>query len=131
VSIAENVSDFADGFDEVKSETLGEVAKLVLLRVKGKDTPFEVVGTIATGWMAKFNEFFSASVFRIADITAATAALVRRASHVMIIDSEIPALNNVVFAGDGKAQPPLQNPYWSYVATSEKRTYFPAGGQEV
>jgi hypothetical protein len=112
---------------------LWAAAKLVLLKVNGKTRPFDIVETITTGWTAKFKEFFSVSVFQIADITAPTASKIRNASHVMVIDSsKLPALNNVVFEGDGKAQPPLgENPYWSYTATSRKEQYFPAEQQEV
>lgn len=122
---------YSRGFDAKRRAFLGPNAKLVLLKVKGDVKAFDVVGTIEKGWMGNFSEFFGASTFRIADSSSATAALIRRASHVMVVDSEKPALNNVVFAGDGKAQPPLQDPYWSFVATSEKRTYYPTGGQEV
>lgn len=106
-------------FNVLRELFLGKGAKLVLLRES--DGPFRATFVIATDWHPKFTEFFARSTFRVADLTAETARAIREATHLMVVDSSVAAINNLLFEQDADTQPPLDRGYWNVRATSQNK----------
>lgn len=125
MSVAELVADFGEAFDELREEFLGAEAKVVLLREEGKTKAFDDVVTVTSGWWSpKYSEFFGNSTFQIADVSQAFANQVRKASHLMVIDSAFPALNNTLHELASESAPPdSESPWWKLRAKPLGRKY--------
>jgi hypothetical protein len=115
---------YAKAFDAKRKIFLGSNAKMLLLDEVGTDRPFDVIETVIAGWGVDFSDYFRDSTFKVADVTSAFAAKVRKSTHLMIVDSTNSGLNNVLFELQGETVPPLGgDAYWRIRATSLRRTY--------
>lgn len=125
-----------DVLDLFKGLFVGEAAKLVLLREDGATKAFDTDGgfpyTVAAPWNPEFSEKFGYTIFRVADTSAEFAAIARKATHVVVTDSLIPSLNNVIHSkltGDNETAAPDADPTWRICGRPEGRKYI--SGSEV
>lgn len=124
-AVHEVLAGMVDAFDAVRREFWGENAKLVILRRDGQANQYEVLHTAASGWWAE-DPSGANILMKLADITAATSAHVRNAGFVMIIDSELPGMNNVVCEIRGATTPPTgTQPCWLLRTRNIGRVFLP------
>jgi hypothetical protein len=86
-------------FDRQRKRSLGEVAKLLLLRTSRDDDSadkWEVLHTVETGWSADFSERFELPTFNVAREDDEFGQMITDASQVVVIDSDKPALNGKI-----------------------------------
>ena len=118
--------DFALAFNDLRTELLGVNAKLVLLEEDGETHAFNDLQIITTGWYPEYSTFFGNSTFHVADVTAATAKNIRKASFVVIRDANLVTYNNVLFEMKSDTAPPDSNiPWWRIRAEYVSRKYVP------
>lgn len=116
-------SDFANGFDEIRRQLLGNNARLVLLKEtdrESKDEPeFEIVKAFSEGWYPKYSEFFGTTTFNIADIHQLTAQKIRESSHLIVVNSNLSSINNLLHElTTDTAIPTPDKPIWGIRAKS-------------
>lgn len=114
-------------FDVLRKLFLGKDAQLVLLREDGSTAAFETLATIASGWHSKFSEFFGNQSFYVADITTNFGSFSgpgRKVTHLMVVNSKLPTLNNVLHETLAEtAAPDASKPWWRIRAKSVGRKY--------
>lgn len=119
-------SDFAKGFDEVRKALLGDNAKLVLLQEEGTTVPYNQLQIITSGWYPEYSSFFGNTTFHFADITGLTGNNIRNASFLMMIETFLEAMNNVVYEMKPETAPPDSNtPWWRIRASTTNKKYIP------
>jgi hypothetical protein len=124
MSISTIASDFAQGFDDIRKELLGLDAKLVLLKEDGVAVAFNEVQVITVGWHSEYSTFFGTTTFHVADLEATTASNVRKATHLIVKDSTLAALNNTLHEMKAETAPPSSDsPWWKIRAEPLSRKY--------
>lgn len=128
MSTAEDITGaYADGFDAIRAELFGEQADLLLLKADGGGQKFRTLLTLVAGWTAEFSEFFGSTTFQVARDDDEFNAAAREASHVIVVKSERPALNNQLFEVDSSSTIPAGvEPYWRIRAKQTGKRYIPA-----
>lgn len=117
-------SDFAEGFDEIRKEILGPRAVLVLLRDDGGAKAFTELSVVEAGWYSEFSRFHGTTTFHVADLSTATAANFRKATHLIVRDSALVVLNNVLHEMKAETAPPSPDiPWWKVRAEPMNRKY--------
>lgn len=124
-STLEKVSkDFGRGFDEVRKELLGKKARLVILKQSGETVPFIEIYSVVSGWHARFSDRVGAVTISIADISQAFAIKLREVSAVVILDSDLPTTNNLLFeVAEDSIAPSVDHPFWRLEVNSTGRFY--------
>jgi len=124
MAISEIVAALAEGFNAIRNELVGVNAQLVLLKEDGGAAPYVVLLTRDGEWYPKFSEFFGTTTFNVAAVDVEFAALVRKTTHLMIIDGDIPSLNNILHEMQAETAAPVgDKPYWRIRAKSVGRKY--------
>lgn len=117
-------------FDRKRARAEGKDAQLILLREDGESAPFTQEFAVETGgWCSEFSEFFGNTTFNVADITDEFAAAVKKATHLVVINSGMATLNDLIHETLAETAPPAgDKPWWrirakpvgrKYVATEE------------
>lgn len=123
-SIENSAADFARGFDEIRIQLLGVNAKLVLLKEDGSTKAFDELQVIEAGWNPEFSTFHGTSTFNVADVTASTGANVRKATHLIMRDTELKVSNNILYELKSETAAPDANiPWWRIRASGLMRRY--------
>jgi hypothetical protein len=119
---------FAKSFDAVRRILLGRDAKLVLLRETETAAQYKTLAVIDAGWnMPDFNDYFGTQSFYVADLSQAFANKVRRITHLVIVNSIIPALNDQLYELTPETAPPGGlRPYWTLMAKSISKRFVPS-----
>lgn len=127
--VADLVEGVAGAFDAVREEFWGPNAKLVFLRREGSAVAFTVLRTLPASWRAE-EPTGQNLPFQVADITAETSEAIRSTTHVMVIDSDLPGMNNVVCEIRGATTPPVgTRPWWQIQTRNIGRLFKPPAGE--
>lgn len=123
--VSDQLQDFIIVFNDRKEHELGSDAKLIFLRQDGEETPFKpAIRTQEAGWYPTFSEFFGNMTFSVADISDEFFVDVRKTTHVIVIDSVLPAVNNTIFELlEETVSPTGLEPWWRLRAKSLGRKY--------
>jgi hypothetical protein len=117
-------TDFATGFDDIREELLGCDAKLVLLQEDGTTKAFNQIQVLKQAWYSEYSMFYTNSVFHVADLSSLTGSNIRKATHLVMVDSNLDAQNNVLYEIKSDTVPPDSNvPWWKVIAASLSRKY--------
>jgi len=120
----------SETFDIIKGLLVGDAAKFTLLKETGVIDNFDKIGDVTIGWRPRYSEFFGATTIEVADITEGFAAKVHDCTHIVITESGIPSMNDVIFEMlPETAAPDADKPYWRIRIKSLGRKYL--SGVEV
>lgn len=118
---------FAEGFDALRSELFGLEADLLLLQTDGGAQKFKSLLALSSAWAAEFSEYFGSTTFQVARDDDEFNAAAKDATHVVVVNSERPALNNQLFEVDSSSTIPAGvEPYWRIRAKQTGGRYVPA-----
>jgi hypothetical protein len=114
-------------FDREKRRHIGEGASLVLLKIEGSAQPYSELARVASGWFAKFSDYFGSTTFQVADTSAEFAAQVGEAAFLAVIGSQNETLEGQLHAINRETTRPAGvDPYWRIRATPTGKRYVPA-----
>lgn len=123
--VSDQLDDFVVVFNDRKEHELGSDAKLVFLRQDGEAEAFKPpIRQQVDGWYPTFSEFFGTMTFSVADISDQFFTDVRKSTHIMVIDSVLPALNQTLYElQEDTISPTGLEPWWRLRAKSLGRKY--------
>ncbi len=117
---------YAEGFDARREVLMGEDAKLLILKVDGGVTEYELKMTVESAWSASFSEFYGSTTFTVARSDNEFTDALEEASHVVVKDSNSDALNNKLHIINRETTIPAGiDPYWRVRATPTNQRYAP------
>jgi hypothetical protein len=116
----------ARAFDRQRQKNLGAAARLIFLKLDGAAETYAPQATVESGWHAYFSEESGAAHFEVADDTAEFRDKKNLSSHLVVVSSAVPALNNVVHTMLRGGHAPLAaRPYWNIPAEPAGEVYTP------
>jgi len=126
-SIVEDITaGYAEGFDDQRTATQGAGAKLHFLQTDGGSQRFTQQLTLTDAWAASFSDFFGTTTFKVARPDVAFSEIANRATHLVVTDSDNPALNNQLHEINREhTRPAGVKAFWKIRATTNGKRYFP------
>lgn len=111
--------------NRTRGRTFGAAATLVLLREKeseGVAPALEVVRRVSNDWAAGS----TLTSVKVADVSEAFAADMRKSTHLVVINSKLTAANGALHELTSDTDPPAgARPWWAISAASASRKYVP------
>lgn len=130
--LEEIAKDLATGFEQIRRDKLGVNSKMLLLKEEGEEEgkPFKVLRYVTRNFCPSSNDFFGTMTLKVGDISEAFGNDARRATHFILQDTIIPALNNVIHEFSSRtAGPDTSKPFWRIRGESQRTLYVDAQEQ--